>query len=160
VHITVRESNPEDEDRIVEIALRAWEPIDQSFRRMLGADLFAILHPDWRREKERQIRSAFADDHGAFAVAELDGRVVGFVSFYAKRSGVGEIGHNAVDPAFQSRGIATRLYAHALDRLRDAGMTHAEVRTGLDPAHGPARRAYRKAGFDRERPTVTYYRQL
>ena len=94
-------------------------------------------------------------------VAELDGLVVGFADFYChEQSGIGEIGNNAVHPDYQGRGIAGRLYEAVFERMRERGMRFAKVGTGLDPSHAPARRAYQKAGFDRERQTVTYYRDL
>jgi hypothetical protein len=52
-----------------------------------------------------------------------------------------------------------RRYEHALDRLREGGMRFARVGTGLDPAHAPARRAYKKAGFSIQLPSVEYYRR-
>ena len=39
-------------------------------------------------------------------------------------------------------------------------MRVARVTTGLDAAHGPARAAYRRAGFVHEVPSVTFYREL
>jgi hypothetical protein len=39
-------------------------------------------------------------------------------------------------------------------------MRVATVGTGGDPSHAPARRAYEKAGFDREIPSVWMYRPL
>ena len=158
--ILIRDLGPADTEAVVEIALLAWEPIYASYRRILGEELYAAAHPDWRKEKERHIRDGITDPRGTVSVAETDGRVVGFVSFYRKGSGIGEIGNNAVHPDFQNRGIATRLYRHALDRLKQAGMRFAEVGTGLDPGHAPARRAYEKAGFDRGVPGITYYREL
>jgi len=52
------------------------------------------------------------------------------------------------------------MYAAALERMRAQGMRYARVRTGLDEAHAPARRAYTKAGFDIAIPSVEYYRSL
>jgi hypothetical protein len=48
----------------------------------------------------------------------------------------------------------------ALARMRDAGMKVATVSTGGDPSHVPARRAYRKARFDVEIPSVWICREL
>lgn len=42
----------------------------------------------------------------------------------------------------------------ALERMQQAGMKVATVATGGDPSHAPARRAYHKAGFDVEIPSV------
>ncbi len=158
--VLIRDLAPRDVEAVVEIAVLAWEPVFAWFRETVGDDIFIAERGDWRAEKARQIRDGIADGRGRFAVAELDGVVVGFVSFYTKGSGIGEIGNNAVHPAFQSRGIATRLYGHALAELKAMGMRFAKVGTGLDPAHAPARRAYEKAGFDHAVPAVTYFRKL
>jgi GNAT superfamily N-acetyltransferase len=73
---------------------------------------------------------------------------------------VGEIGNNAVDPAWQGQRVASQLYQAVLARFRREGMLVARVTTGLDDAHAPARAAYRKAGFIAETPSVTYFQKL
>jgi GNAT superfamily N-acetyltransferase len=94
-------------------------------------------------------------------VAELEGTAVGFVTCFVHSAiPAGEIGNNAVHPAYQGRGFAPRLYERAFDWLREKGMEYARVTTGGDPAHAPARRAYEKAGFDVPLPVVQYYREL
>lgn len=45
-------------------------------------------------------------------------------------------------------------------QLRMAGMRVAEVGTGGDPSHAPARRAYAKAGFGPGIPSVYLYQEL
>ena len=158
--VLMRDLAPRDVEAVVEIAVLAWEPIYVSYREMLGDELFETLHPDWKREKAGHIRHGLADDRGAAFVAERDGEIVGFATVYAKSNGVGEIGNNAVHPEFQNQGIAGRLYERAFEWMRDQGMRFAEVGTGLDPGHAPARRAYEKAGFDHAVPAVTYFRKL
>ena len=44
--------------------------------------------------------------------------------------------------------------------LRAHGMRVVKVTTGGDKSHAPARRAYEKAGFRTDLPTVTYFREL
>jgi len=39
-------------------------------------------------------------------------------------------------------------------------MRFVEVTTGGDPSHAPVRRAYERAGFSVQLPTITYYRKL
>ena len=160
--LIVREVRPGDVPAVVEIALAAWEPVFESFREILGDDLFAAVHAAPRKEKARQVRAACAGADGALVcVAELDGRVVGFACFYPSvRPGMGEIGNNAVHPDYQGLGIAGRMYRHAFRRLRHLGMRFVKVSTGGDESHAPARRAYEKAGFDVDLPGVTYYRRL
>ena len=159
--LIIRDLAPADVEAVVEIAVAAWEPIFASFREIFGEDLFALACPNWQEAKARQVRTACeAPEQANVCVAELDGRVVGFATCYAKGSGVGEIGNNAVHPGFQHRGIAQRLYARAFERLEALGMRFVEVSTGGDPSHAPARRAYEKAGFEIRLPKVTYYRKL
>jgi len=48
----------------------------------------------------------------------------------------------------------TAIYEFAVAQMKEAGMRVATVATGGDPGHAPARRAYRKAGFDLKFPSV------
>ena len=86
--------------------------------------------------------------------------MVGFIAYELKATTkVGEVQMLAVHPAQQNRGIGTRLNDFALDRMRERGMVMAEVGTGGDPGHAPARRSYEKAGYT-AMPLVRYYRAL
>jgi len=160
--VVIRDLEPSDVEAIVEIAVAAWEPIFASFRQILGDELFAARCPDWREDKARQVRTACEPGSRArVCVAERDGRIVGFITFYPNEiSCIGEIGNNAVHPDFQGQGIGTRMYEHVFERFRALGMRFARVHTGLDPSHAPARRAYEKAGFSIQLPMVDYYRKL
>ena len=87
--------------------------------------------------------------------------VVGFVSLKLNReTRVGEIGLNAVHPDHAGAGIGTAMYELAIARMKEAGMRVATVGTGGDPSHAPARRAYEKAGFTAEIPSVWLCRKL
>ncbi|MFB3103854.1 MAG: hypothetical protein ACE1ZA_02905, partial [Pseudomonadales bacterium] len=57
-------------------------------------------------------------------------------------------------------GIGTWMYEYAVEQLREVGMRVAEVGTGGDPSHAPARRAYAKAGFGPGIPNVYLYQEL
>jgi ribosomal protein S18 acetylase RimI-like enzyme len=143
------------------IASAAWRPIFEHFREMMGDDLY-------QRERAGRPPSAKADEveshfrsHGQWAfVTELGGKVVGFCTYRLSENGVGSIGNNAIDPAYQGRGLGTAQCKECLRRLREAGMTYAQVQTGLDDSHAPARRMYEKAGFEAIRPHVEYYMEL
>ena len=151
-----------ERQRLVDIALAAWEPVFVSFRELLGDDILAALYPDWRIHKGNQIRSACdPEDPHLVVVAELDGTVAGFATYLLDAAtGIGEISNNAVDPPFQGRGIATRMYRHVLSEMRRQGMRFARVRTGGDPAHAPARRAYEAVGFEASLPWREYFMEL
>ena len=160
--ITVRDMRAGEVETLVEIAVAAWEPIYDQYRLMLGEELYGMQHPDWRAEKADQIRRGCDPEHGGgVCVAECEGRIVGFATYYTRAEAqVGEIGNNSVHPGFQGRGIGTGMYEYVFERLRGLGMRFVEVGTGGDPGHAPARRAYEKAGFDIAVPGVTYYRKL
>jgi GNAT superfamily N-acetyltransferase len=160
--LEIRAFEPGDEEAIVAIAVAAWAPVYAYYRQRMGDRLFEAVYPDWQSEKARQIRTACrGEGHPLIGVAEVEGRVVGFVTFYLRRaSGVADIGNNAVHPEWQGRGIAPRMYGYVFDRLREMGIATVRVHTGGDPSHAPARRAYEKAGFEVGLPEVTYYRSL
>jgi ribosomal protein S18 acetylase RimI-like enzyme len=159
----IRELEPRDHERLVEIALAAWAPVYASFKRILGAELFAMRHPDWQEEKKGHILLACKPDSpGTVLVAERENVVLGFVSFYPNvpRHGMAAIGNNAVHPDYQRQGIAHLMYQEVFRRLREQGIDFVTVRTGGDPSHLPAQRAYEKAGFDIALTEVEYFRHL
>jgi len=160
--LIIRPLQPADVEAIVAIAVAAWRPIYAFYRQEMGDDLFSAACPHWPEEKARQVRAACDPQSNALVgVAAIDGLPVGFVTFYAnERSGIGEIGNNAVHPDAQGQSIGPRMYQYAFDRLRERGMRYVKVGTGGDPAHAPARRAYEKAGFTIQLPGVEYYREL
>ena len=160
--LNIRPYQKTDLARILAITLQAWVPVFESFKTLLGDTVFDIVYPEWQEEKRRQLISQCGGDHGeTIRIAELDGTVVGYAVYYCNtKTGIGEISHNAVDPTYQNQGIATKLYRYCLEDMKNRGMTCANVSTGGDPSHAPARRAYEKAGFNRSIPSVHYYKKL
>ncbi len=71
----------------------------------------------------------------------------------------GEIYMLAVDPDYQQRGIGIALVDYAVDRITELGIPLAEIGTGGDPGHAPARRLYERAGFTPV-PLVRYFKAL
>ena len=144
----IRPLDDRDVEAVVDLSLRAWAPVFASLERVLGSEIFARLHPDWREDQRRAVQDSCAARKSRVWVAEVGASVVGFVSVgvYDPERSMGEISMLAVDPDHQGGGIGTALTAFALDRLRDAGMQVAMVETGGDPGHAAARRTYEKAG--------------
>lgn len=157
----IREFREDDLDAIVELSLRAWEPVFDSVRQVLGDDIFLRLHPDWREDQAEAVRSACTNDERDVFVAVTDGRPVGFaaVALNAFHEGMGVIDIIGVDPDFQRRGISSQLTEFATEHMRDRGMDIAVVETGGDPGHQPARAAYEAAGFTLL-PIARYFRLL
>ena len=147
--IDIRPIEDRDLDAVVDLSLRAWAPVFDSLRAVLGESIFLRLHPDWAAGQADAVRSTCTSgDLGVF-VGVMDGEPVGFVAIalnaYHERMGAIEM--IAVDPDHQRRGVAAALTAFALDHLRAAGMDIAVVETGGDPGHEPARRSYEASGF-------------
>jgi ribosomal protein S18 acetylase RimI-like enzyme len=160
--LIIRSYHEDDLERVLEITLTAWEPVFTSFRKLLGQQIFSMVYPDWREEKRHQLTSQCNKAHGEnILIAELDSNILGYAIYYCNQhTSIGEISHNAVDPLYQNQGIATTLYRVCLAEMKARGMTCAQVGTGGDHSHAPARRAYEKAGFDKAIPSVTYFMAL
>jgi ribosomal protein S18 acetylase RimI-like enzyme len=156
----IRPLTPADTATVVEFSLRAWAPVFQSFRTVLGDRVYQALYPDWAAAQARDVEAVCQDDTAEVWVTEQEGRPVGFVAVRIDADAqTGEIYMLAVDPLVQRQGIGTALTSFAVQRLRDAGVGLVEVGTGGDPGHAPARRVYEKAGFV-GLPLVRYYARL
>lgn len=158
----IRRFEETDLDSIVELSLRAWEPVFESLRQILGDPIFDRLHrPDWQTVQAEAVRSACTSEERDVFVAVADGRPVGFaaVALNAFHQGMGVVDIIAVDPAYQRRGIATQLMDRAADHMRECGMDIAAVGTGGDPGHAPARAMYEAAAYT-ALPVVRYLKLL
>jgi GNAT superfamily N-acetyltransferase len=161
----IREYSPADQGQVIDLSLRAWEPVHESIEKMLGQTIFELLYDgDWRRRQEDEVTETLKDGQTVSDwqtkvwVAEVDGRVVGFVSAVSRNTR-GEISLLAVDPDYQGGGIGTALTETATEWLRDSGMEIAWVETGGDAGHGPGRRTYEKAGYT-VLPIARYFKKL
>ena len=159
--IEIREFRESDLDAVVAFSVRAWAPVFDSIRDVLGDEIFLRLHPDWRVDQAEAVRSGCLNDERDVFVAVADGRPVGFVSIalnaFHERMGVIDI--IGVDPDHQRRGISSRLTEYAAEHMQACGMDIAVVETGGDPGHAPARAAYEAAGFTLL-PIARYFRLL
>ena len=162
VGVEIRSYDESDLDAIVELSLRAWEPVFESLRQLLGDAVFARLHqPDWRAVQADTVRSICTSDERDVFVAVADGRPVGFaaVALDAFHDGMGGVDIIAVDPADQRRGIARKLMDRSVEHMRARGMDIAVVETGGDAGHGPARALYESLGYT-ALPVMRYLKLL
>lgn len=158
----MRPFEPRYLDDVLDLAVAAWQPIFSSSKKIVGEQLFNLVYPDSDGKKRERITEASnPDDPREIWIAELDGKLAGFITIhmYPDRK-VAEIGNNAVTPEFQGHGIGSEMYAFALQHMRDSGMNAAVVTKSGDEAHAPARRAYEKAGFSGAVPSVEYHIKL
>src|SRR5688572_563969 len=160
--LNFRRAHPDDAARLQAIRRAAFAPVFASFRSILGDEIYDLAQRRQDEAQEGLLTSLVAADSGwTLYVAQSGEEVVGFVAVHLDReTHVGEIGLNAVDPAQAGKGIGTVMYEFAVARMKEAGMRVATVATGGDPSHTPARRAYQKAGFDVEIPSVWMCRKL
>ena len=155
----IRPFEKSDIDAIVEFSLLAWEPVFVAWERILGPTLYPLaIYPDWRKSQKKVVERGCSNENLITWVAEVDENVAGFVA-YELRGKRGVVELLAVHPEHQNRGIGTELNNFAIERMREAGMKIAEVGTGGDEGHAPARRSYEKAGYT-ALPLVRYYKKL
>jgi ribosomal protein S18 acetylase RimI-like enzyme len=163
--VIIRTLSAADIDAVAEFSVRAWRPVFESFMQVMGPDIFRLLYPHWEAGQAAAVRDACQDEKNRTWVAEaLEGqapRPVGFVvvTVHDDSPRRGEIYMVAVDPGYQDRGIGLELVNFAVDRITVLGLPLAEIGTGGDPGHAPARHVYEKAGFTPV-PLVRYYKAL
>lgn len=160
--VSVRIAGPGDFASLDAIREAAFVPVFASFRSLVGSAIADVAFRDAETEQRNHLRELLAPAEGRVVLlAVRDGVASGFCAIsWNAETGVGEIGLNAVHPTAQRQGIASRLYAAGLERLRAAGMRIATVGTGGDDSHRPARSAYAKAGFANSIPSAYLYRAL
>lgn len=156
----IRDYRLDDEDAVVNLSLRAWAPVFRSLEQVLGSEIFARLHPNWREDQEKAVRETLADDATRSWVADCGDGVAGFAAATLHRDrSIGEITMLAVDPQAQNQGIGADLTEVATSWLRNSGMMVAMIDTGGDPGHAPARRVYEKADYT-VLPIARYFKAL
>jgi predicted N-acetyltransferase YhbS len=157
----LRDAQPGDVEACAELAVAAWQRVHDSYTAILGSPMHERLFAGWQERKAREVRRVVHDQPERALVAVAGDAIIGFVTFQMDAArNVGIIGNNAVQPQWQGRGIAGALYRAVLARMRANGMQLAQVATGLDEGHAPARAAYAKAGFRVGLPSITYYQDL
>lgn len=157
--IEIRLFRESDREAVNALALRAWEPVHASLRRVPGEEVYPVLVPDWRRGQHDEVAGSVDAGDQRVWVAEADGAVAGFATARMLPDDMGEIHLLAVDPDHQGRGVGTALTGAATDWIRERGAAVAVVETGGDDGHAPARATYERAGYT-ALPIVRYFRKL
>ena len=159
--LTLRPFEPGDLRALQALRAAAFRPIFDGFREAVGRDIADIAFARADAEQAELLEKLARQSGRSLLVACERDVIVGFVHFSIDpATGLGEIGLNAVEPAYARRGIGTRMYEDVLKRMKAEGAKAATVGTGGDASHAPARRAYKKAGFGPSIPAVSFYRML
>lgn len=161
-HVVMRPVRADDQPHLDSVRQAAFAPVFASFRSILGEDIYKLAQAPEDESQGELLVSLLAPESGwEVYAAEMAGTVVGFVAIQLNQeTQVGEIGLNAVHPDYAGKGIGTAMYDFAIARMKEADMRVATVATGGDPSHAPARRAYEKAGFTVQIPSVWLCRKL
>lgn len=146
--MNIRPMQADDIDTVKDFTVRAFIPIFESFKHIMGNNVFPHVYPDWKALHRSHVDTFYNNDQSHVYVADIEGVPVGLIVYRLdNESNVGEIEFLVVDPDHQGNNIATELNEFALSKLKDGGMKVASVSTGGDPSHQPARNAYEKVGF-------------
>lgn len=156
----MREYRSEDLEAVMSIANAGWKEIRKMSRQEWGDKIADLINPAGDDvSKGLQVKEQIESGIYHIAVCEHEGEIVGFITTHT--DGIfGEICNNAAKAGTGLKGIGQTMYKYALDRFRSEGVKVAQVTTGLDYAHAPARKAYERAGFSRHLDSVTYYMDL
>jgi ribosomal protein S18 acetylase RimI-like enzyme len=140
----IRSFRPDDLPTLKRILVAAFDgvSIDQGMEKLFGV----INCHDWQWRKARHLDEDVARDPDGIFVAELDGRVLGFISTWMDHeAGIGHIPNLALEADCRGQGYGRKLIEFALQRFRDAGLTHAKIETLVQNAIG--NHLYTSLGF-------------
>lgn len=162
MEISFRKANKDDHTSLENLRLEAFQPIFTSFKNILGNEIYELAQRKEDEDQSELLSSMFSQNTDwELYIAQRNNETVGFISIQLNsETTVGEIGLNAVKPEQSGKGIGTEMYNFAVARMKDAGMRVATVATGGDESHLPARRAYEKAGFNVQIPSIWFCRKL
>lgn len=140
----IRTFCPDDLPILKRIMVSAFDgvSIDQGMQK-----LFGIIHDhDWQWRKARHLDEDAAREPSGIFVAEIDGRIVGFISTWQDReAGIGHIPNLSLEPDCRGKGFGRQLIEYALQHFRDNGLTHAKIETLVQNAVGE--HLYTSLGF-------------
>ncbi len=114
----------------MDLTLRAFVPIFESFPKIIGGAIRQQIGPDWRASQAEAVKSMCEGrEKYAVLVAEVTGEAVGFLVYdLDEKTKTGTVQLIAVHPDYQNRGVGTELSEAAANEMRERGRTPARVR--------------------------------
>ncbi|BBF99011.1 MULTISPECIES: GNAT family N-acetyltransferase [Pseudonocardia] len=161
MQVTITPYRPDHRQAVLDLAIRAWEPVFPQTEQAVPAFVYESFYPDgWRTRQLADLSTVLDEEPGSVDIALISGRAAGWVcTRLHPEDDMGEIYILAVDPVHQRQGVGSALTQRAFERIRAAGLRMIMVETGGDPGHAPARAAYEASGFVRW-PVARYFRDL
>ena len=126
--INYRNASAQDHARILQITQDVFGP--STFERNIEERFGLIDGKDWRWRKRRHVESDLDAGDSGCVVAEVKGRVIGYVTIsYDREAKIGSIPNLAVDAEYSGRGIGRNLIENALREMASCGMQIGRIET-------------------------------
>jgi len=128
----------------------------------LREETYGIIgNKSWDEWVWKSVKEYLKDKNTKKFVTKINGKIVGFCSYRIdKIKKIGTVGYNGVLPEYSGMGIGTYQINKILELMKKEGMEIAEVLTGLNEGHAPARRMYEKANFKEFFKSILYTKKL
>lgn len=155
--MVLREYRESDREILKELTVEAFRPvsIDNNIERKFGL----INGTDWAWRKKRHIDADCDANPDGIFVAEVEDRVVGYITTRLDpATKIGWIPNMAVGAGQRGRGIGKLLMDRALAYFADEGMEYAKIET-LDQNEVGCR-FYPKVGFEEVARQIHYLKKL
>lgn len=151
----------EHRDALLDLALRAWEPVFPLLKPAVSAFVYRSFYPEgWRIRQSDDLGATLDGEPENIDIAFIDNSPAGWVcTRLHPEDSMGEVYVLAVDPVHQGKGLGSALMQRSIERARSRGMRMVMVETGDDPGHAPARRVYEGSGFERW-PVARYFKDI
>lgn len=142
--MTIRPYQPADLATLREITVEAFNGV--SIDQAIEAEYGLINGKHWQFRKGRHVDDDAARDPAGIFVLERDGEIAGYISTRMDiEAGIGFIPNLVLTPQHRGQGWGRKLIRYALERFREAGLTHARIETLAQNDVG--NHLYRSMGF-------------
>jgi hypothetical protein len=79
--LQIRPLPQDDMENVIQLSLLAWAPVFQSFEQVLGSKIFSLIYPEWKKSQKEIVEKICRDEKTQTWVAELQGKVTGFIAY-------------------------------------------------------------------------------
>ncbi|HTL16530.1 MAG TPA: GNAT family N-acetyltransferase [Patescibacteria group bacterium] len=156
-NVSFRLFRPSDLEPIKRLTLESFGGV--TIEENLEAALGTLNGHDWRWRKARHIDEDVAANPAGIFVAEVEGRMVGYITTRVDReAGKGRIPNLAVAEEFRGRGLGRKLIEQALEYFRKQKLAFAVIETMAQNAIG--QHVYPACGFIEIARQVHFARRL